>query len=42
MRVALPKAEPVPERLRESFNQVASRARETIAHVSTAPSARFE
>ena len=42
MRVALPKAEPVPERLRESFTQVASRARETIAHVSTAPSARFE
>lgn len=42
MRVALPKAEPVPERLRESFAQVAAQARETIARVSTAPSARFE
>jgi murein DD-endopeptidase MepM/ murein hydrolase activator NlpD len=42
MRVALPKAEPVPARLRESFMRVASQARETIARVSTAPPARFE
>ena len=42
MRVALPKAEPVPARLREDFRQVASQARETIARVSSAPPARFE
>ena len=42
MRVALPKAEPVPARLHAEFLQVAARARETIARVSTAPPARFE
>lgn len=42
MRVALPKAEPIPARLRDDFMQVASRARATIARVSAAPPARFE
>lgn len=42
MRVALPKAEPVPARLRERFAQVAGRARETIELVSTSVPARFE
>ena len=42
LRVALPKAEPVPARLREDFTQVAARARETIARVASAPPARFE
>jgi murein DD-endopeptidase MepM/ murein hydrolase activator NlpD len=42
LRVALPKAEPVPAKLREEFLKVASRARETIARVSTAAPARFE
>jgi murein DD-endopeptidase MepM/ murein hydrolase activator NlpD len=42
MRVALPKAEPVPARLRSKFLQVASEARATIGLVSTAPAARFE
>lgn len=42
LRVALPKAEPVPARLREQFLQVADRARATIARVSSGPPARFE
>jgi len=42
MRVALPKAEPVPLKLREDFNKVAARARETIARVSSTTPARFE
>ena len=42
MRVALPKAEPVPARLRNDFMQVAAQARATIARVSSAPPARFE
>jgi murein DD-endopeptidase MepM/ murein hydrolase activator NlpD len=42
MRVALPKAEPVPARLRDDFMQVAAHARVTIARVSSAPPARFE
>jgi murein DD-endopeptidase MepM/ murein hydrolase activator NlpD len=42
MRVALPKAEPVPARLQPQFLQVAAQARETIARVSTAPPAHFE
>jgi murein DD-endopeptidase MepM/ murein hydrolase activator NlpD len=42
MRVALPKAEPVPARLRSEFTRVASQARETIARVASAPPARFE
>jgi murein DD-endopeptidase MepM/ murein hydrolase activator NlpD len=42
MRVALPKAEPVPARLHADFARVAARARETIARVASAPPARFE
>ena len=42
MRVALPKAEPVPAALRPQFARVADAARETIARVSSAPPARFE
>ena len=42
MRVALPKAEPVPARLRPQFLEVAARARETIQRVGTSVSARFE
>ena len=42
LRVALPKAEPVPERLKPQFLQVAAQARETIARVSTSVAARFE
>ena len=42
MRVALPKAEPVPARLRDDFMQVATQARATIARVAGAPPARFE
>jgi murein DD-endopeptidase MepM/ murein hydrolase activator NlpD len=42
MRVALPKAEPVPSRLQADFTRVASQARETIARVASAPPARFE
>lgn len=42
MRVALPKAEPVPLRLQADFTRVASQARETIARVASAPPARFE
>jgi murein DD-endopeptidase MepM/ murein hydrolase activator NlpD len=42
LRVALPKAEPVPARLRSRFLQVANDARATIDLVSTAPTGRFE
>jgi murein DD-endopeptidase MepM/ murein hydrolase activator NlpD len=42
MRVALPKAEPVPPRLRSRFLDVAGRARETIELVSASVRARFE
>jgi murein DD-endopeptidase MepM/ murein hydrolase activator NlpD len=42
LRVALPKAEPVPARLRESFRRVAADARATIELVSTSAPARFE
>lgn len=42
MRVALPKAEPVPDRLRPQFLQVAGTARATIERVSAASPARFE
>jgi murein DD-endopeptidase MepM/ murein hydrolase activator NlpD len=42
MRVALPKAEPVPARLQAQFRQVSETAQATIARVSVASSARFE
>lgn len=42
LRVALPKAEPVPARLRTQFQQVASESRSTIERVSAGSSARFE
>lgn len=42
LRVALPKAEPVPARSRDQFMRIASQARETIARVASAPPARFE
>jgi murein DD-endopeptidase MepM/ murein hydrolase activator NlpD len=42
MRVALPKAEPVPPGLHADFTRVASQARQTIARISSAPPARFE
>jgi murein DD-endopeptidase MepM/ murein hydrolase activator NlpD len=42
MKVALPKAEPVPARLQADFTRIASQARETIARVASAPPARFE
>jgi murein DD-endopeptidase MepM/ murein hydrolase activator NlpD len=42
MKVALPKAEPVPARLRAQFAEVASRARTTIERIAGSPSARFE
>jgi len=42
LRVALPKAEPVPSRLSSQFQQVANQARATIDLVSTAPAGRFE
>jgi murein DD-endopeptidase MepM/ murein hydrolase activator NlpD len=42
MRVALPKADPVPGHLKAQFTQVAASARATIARVSAAPPARFE
>ncbi len=42
LRVALPKADPVPERLRARFRAVADRARSTIELVSSATPARFE
>jgi len=42
LRVALPKAEPVPAHLKTRFLQVASEARATIARVASASAARFE
>jgi len=42
LRVALPKAEPVPARLKAQFQQVANDARATIGLVSSAAAARFE
>ena len=42
MKVALPKAEPVPARLRAQFGEVASQARTTIDRIAGSPSARFE
>jgi murein DD-endopeptidase MepM/ murein hydrolase activator NlpD len=42
LRVALPKAEPVPARLKSQFLQAAGNARATIDLVSTASAARFE
>jgi murein DD-endopeptidase MepM/ murein hydrolase activator NlpD len=42
LRVALPKADPVPARLKAQFLEVASHARATIDLVSTASAARFE
>ncbi len=42
LRVALPKAEPIPPRLKAQFTQVANGARATIDLVSTASAARFE
>ena len=42
LRVALPKAEPVPARLRAQFITIANDARAKIDVVSAAPSGRFE
>jgi murein DD-endopeptidase MepM/ murein hydrolase activator NlpD len=42
MKVALPKADPVPAHLRPQFIRVADSARATIQRVSAAPPARFE
>jgi murein DD-endopeptidase MepM/ murein hydrolase activator NlpD len=42
MRVALPKAEPIPASLKARFMAVASEARATIGRVSAASDARFE
>jgi murein DD-endopeptidase MepM/ murein hydrolase activator NlpD len=42
MQVALPKAEPVPARLRPQFLEVASQARSTIERVANSSPARFE
>jgi murein DD-endopeptidase MepM/ murein hydrolase activator NlpD len=42
LRVALPKADPVPARLKAQFLQAADSARATIDLVSTASAARFE
>jgi murein DD-endopeptidase MepM/ murein hydrolase activator NlpD len=42
LKVALPKAEPVPAQLRAQFDQVAASARSTLGRVSAAASARFE
>ena len=42
MRVALPKAEPVPARLRAQFLEAAAAARTTIGLVSASSAARFE
>lgn len=42
MRVALPKADPVPAGLRAQFQRVAADARATIDRVNTASAARFE
>lgn len=42
MKVALPKAQPVPARLRPQFIEVASQARSTIERVASSSPARFE
>ncbi len=42
LRVALPKAEPVPARLRDQFLQVSAKARSTLDLVSAAPVGQFE
>ena len=42
MRVALPKADPIPSRLRDRFARVAGQARETIQLVGASTPARFE
>lgn len=42
MKVALPKAEPVPARHRDHFTRVATKARETITRVAASTPARFE
>ncbi len=42
MRVALPRAHPIPARLREQFARVAAEARATIGLVSSSTPARFE
>ena len=42
LRVALPKADPVPPQLRERFTRVAAHARETIQLVGASTPARFE
>jgi hypothetical protein len=42
MKVALPKAEPVPARLRPQFIEVASQARATIERVANTSPAHFE
>jgi murein DD-endopeptidase MepM/ murein hydrolase activator NlpD len=42
LRVALPKADPVPPRLQPQFQQVAAQARSTIERVSAGSSAEFE
>ena len=42
LKVALPKAEPVPAQLRPRFEQVAAAARSTLGRVSTAAAERFE
>ena len=42
LRVALPKADPVPAKLRAQFQQVAQDARATVDLVSSAAPARFE
>lgn len=42
MRVALPKAEPIPARLRTQFVEVAAQARSTIDRIAGSTSARFE
>jgi murein DD-endopeptidase MepM/ murein hydrolase activator NlpD len=42
LRVALPKAEPVPARLKSQFLRIANEARATIDLVSTGSPARFE
>ena len=42
LRVALPKADPIPARLRSQFEHIAKEARATIDLVSTGSAARFE
>jgi murein DD-endopeptidase MepM/ murein hydrolase activator NlpD len=42
LRVALPKAEPVPSHLRQSFLAIANDSRAKLELVSSAPSGRFE